>query len=286
MTELSIDRRHTHAAALEYARRGWHVLPVGAGPDRKLPYIKNWTHAACIDETQINEWWRQYPDANVGVATGPRSGFWVVDVDMKNGVDGLQSLRDRFGSRFEFDLDRHLVAKTATGGIHFLFQWDPLLPVRNAQAILPGVDIRGDGGQIVVAPSTRCIHGEWLAYRWNGLDRTISPITKWARELVTVSSTGVTRPVDLVAVMTGLREGSRDTELWRYACHLAKRGVPMPLAVSFISEAAARCRPPFDPKVALDKVIRAYGDTVSSETFSEAISTIEREIELRKENNR
>lgn len=283
MKEAIADRRHIQAAAIEYARRGWQVLPVGAGPDRKLPYIKNWTQAASSDEQQIAEWWQQFPEANIGIATGPRSGFWVVDVDMKNGVDGLKSLRDRFGSRFEFDLDRHLVGKTSTGGIHFLFQWDPALPVRNAQAILPGVDIRGDGGQVVVAPSVRRVNGEWVAYRWNATERTVSPIVPWARELVTASASGCNRPVDLVAVMTGLTEGSRDTELWRYACHLARRGVPMPLAASFITEAAARCRPPFDSEAAISKVIRAYGDQVSPGVLSEAISTIEREITLRKE---
>jgi hypothetical protein len=283
MTEAIVDRKHIHVAAIEYARRGWRVLPVGAGPDRKLPCIKNWTQAASSDELQIAKWWQQFPDANIGIATGPRSGFWVVDVDIKNGVDGLKSLRDRFGDRFEFDLDRHIVGKTATGGIHFLFQWDPEQPVRNAQAVLPGVDIRGDGGQIVVAPSVRRIGSEWVAYRWNATERTVSPITPWARELITASDSGCNRPVDLVAVMTGLTEGARDNELWRYACHLARRGVPMPLAASFITEAAARCRPPFDPEVALGKVIRAYGDQVSRGVLSEAISTIEREITLRKE---
>ncbi len=285
MTDLQIDRPVLDAA-LAYARRGWHVIPVGAGPDRKLPFIKNWTHEASVDEGRIASWWQQYPNANVGIATGPKSGFWVVDVDMKNGIDGWKSLMAQFGDGFEFDFKNHLVGQTATGGFHFLFPWDPTLPVRNGQAVLPGVDIRGDGGQIVVPPSTRLVAGRQAAYRWNDADLPLSPIAPWARALVTSSPGWGTsgKSVDVAAVMSGLKEGSRDTELWRYACHLAHRRVPMSLAVAFMSVAAERCVPPFDPRIARDKVIRAYGDVASPEVFQESIASIEREIQLRKEN--
>ena len=170
-------------AATSYAAQGWHVIPVGAGADRKLPYIKNWTQEASTDWDTIDGWWAEYPDANIGVVTGPKSGFWVVDVDMKNGVNGIDSLSRRFGAAFNFDHDRHIVGHTATGGYHFLFQWDPALPLRNGQAVLPGVDIRGEGGQIVVAPSTRFVGGKEVSYQWNDRWLPVSPITDWARAL-------------------------------------------------------------------------------------------------------
>ena len=254
-----------------------------AGPDRKLPFIKNWTRDASVDEGQIDSWWTQYPNANIGIATGPKSGFWVVDVDMKNGIDGLKSLIHRFGDDFDFDHKEYLVGKTATGGIHFLLQWDAALPVRNGQAVLPGVDVRGDGGQIVVAPSSRLVNGQWANYRWNSAALPLSPSTPWAKALVTTASGPGSRSVDVAAVMSGLNEGSRDTELWRYACHLAHRRVPMSLALSFMTVAAERCTPSFDPRIARDKVIRAYGETASPEVFQEAISSIEQELQLREE---
>jgi hypothetical protein len=286
MSESQIDRQQMANAALAYARRGWHVIPVGAGPDRKLPYIRNWTQEASTDAERIISWWSQFPTANIGIATGPISGFWVVDVDMKNGIDGLKSLMNRFGTGFDFDVEKYLVGKTATGGIHFLFQWDSALPVRNGQAVLPGVDIRGDGGQVVVAPSNRLIDGVWVNYRWNNAELPLSPITPWARALVTPPSGLGPRSVDVASVMLGLSQGSRDTELWRYACHLASRRVPMSLALSFMTVAAERCSPPFDPRIAADKVIRAYGEVASSEVFREAISSIEQELKLRKESTK
>jgi hypothetical protein len=276
-------RREMTNAAISYAHQGWHVIPVGAGPDRKLPLIKNWTEDASKDLDVIEGWWAEHPDANIGIATGAKSGFWVVDVDMKNGVDGLKSLRDKFGSDLVFDFEKHIVGVTATGGYHLLFKWDPALPVRNGQAVLPGVDIRGEGGQIVVAPSTRLISGQEVTYKWNDRWLPVSPIPQWARTLVSSVASAHARPVDLVAVMSGLREGERDTELWRYACHLARRAVPLDLALPFVSVAAERCQPPFDPQVARDKVIRAYGTTASKTAITNMISKIADELNRRKE---
>ncbi len=285
MSEVNCEPPLLLEAALAYARRGWHVIPVGAGPDRKLPFIKNWTNEASTDEARIRQWWSTYPDANVGVATGPKSGFWVVDVDEKAAVSGMRSLASRFGIGLELDIDQYLVGKTATGGIHFLFQWDPSLPVRNGQAVLPGVDIRGDGGQIVVAPSYRFIDGQRRVYQWNDETLPVSPMTSWAKELAAGTRESAARPVNVNAVMSGLTEGSRDTELWRYACHLAGRGVPLTLALGFVAAAADRCVPPFAPDLAREKVIRAYRDKASPEVLKEGIRSLEQEIQSRKESN-
>lgn len=282
MSDINEQSEQLLAAALSYAKRGWHVIPVGAGPERKLPLIKEWTRASTTDEEQIRSWWNQYPNANIGVATGPKSGFWVVDIDMKNGVNGLKSLTDKFGRRFDFDREKYIVGKTANGGLHMLFQWDASHPVRNAQAVLPGVDIRGDGGQIVVAPSVRVIDGSEVRYRWYRAELPVSPVPEWARSLADSRSAGTAGRVDLQAVMAGLTQGARDTELWRYACHLAGRGVPLDLALSFISVAAERCQPSFDTHLAREKVIRAYS-SVAPNAISNLVSEITDELNRRKE---
>jgi len=57
------------SAALGYARRGWHVFPIKAGTkDRPLV---SWGSEATADAAKIERWWSRWPDANVGVATGP-----------------------------------------------------------------------------------------------------------------------------------------------------------------------------------------------------------------------
>jgi putative DNA primase/helicase len=43
--------------------------------------------AATTDPNQIRTWWDRWPNANVAIVTGKRSGLWVVDVDPEKGGD-------------------------------------------------------------------------------------------------------------------------------------------------------------------------------------------------------
>lgn len=82
------------AAAMEYAHRGWAVVPLSG----KIPIIKDWTNAASTDPDQIRSWWVQNPTANVGIATGARSRLFVLDVDPdKGGDDSLRNLEEQYG---------------------------------------------------------------------------------------------------------------------------------------------------------------------------------------------
>ena len=71
--------------ALSYASRGWHVFPITKGTTNK-PRVK-WGTAATTNAKTIKEWWKAWPDDNIGLACGP-SGLCVVDVDMKKGKNG------------------------------------------------------------------------------------------------------------------------------------------------------------------------------------------------------
>ena len=88
------------AAALDYGRRGWAVVPLhtltgdGCSCGRldcsspgKHPRIKTGADhsAASTDAEQISQWWSLWPDANIGLVTGRRSGLLVVDVDPRHG---------------------------------------------------------------------------------------------------------------------------------------------------------------------------------------------------------
>ena len=47
---------------------------------------------ASTDTRQIHEWWTRWPHALIGMPTGERTGLAVLDVDMKNGKNGLRTL--------------------------------------------------------------------------------------------------------------------------------------------------------------------------------------------------
>ena len=128
-------------AAIDYAQRGWRVLPVGVD---KKPLNHNGSHGAATDTAQITRWWTERSFANIGIATSPES-FFVVDIDMKNGKDGQRSLKDKFQERLHFPADTNLSAKTPSGGVHLPFKWPAGMEIHNAQGVLPGVDMRGIG---------------------------------------------------------------------------------------------------------------------------------------------
>ena len=91
-------------------------------------------------------------DCGVGIATGARSGVFVVDLDVKNGIDGIAN----FAALGECPPTR--TVRTPSGGLHPYFK-HPGFPVKtSASALAPGIDVRGDGGY-VVAPGSPHVNG-------------------------------------------------------------------------------------------------------------------------------
>jgi len=77
--------------AMKYAQRGWYIFPVRQ--KGKTPMIKDWPNLATTDEKQVTAWWTQWPQANIGIATGKNSNLVVLDVDLKpGGKESLQTL--------------------------------------------------------------------------------------------------------------------------------------------------------------------------------------------------
>ena len=68
------------AEALLCAERGWHVFP--CSPKDKAPLNEHGLNDATLDRTIIEQWWRQWPRAMIGVRTGPESGIFAIDLDI------------------------------------------------------------------------------------------------------------------------------------------------------------------------------------------------------------
>jgi hypothetical protein len=103
---------------------------------------------------QVKAWWTKSPRANIGIATGPVSGCFVLDVDGAAGVQHLQ--------RHE-KLPKTPVSRSGKDdGYHCYFQYPPF-KIKNATEFLTDLDIRGYHGYIVAPPS---IHPNMKPYRW------------------------------------------------------------------------------------------------------------------------
>lgn len=140
-------------AALSYARRGWHVYPART---KRGGYGIQWSTEATTNERQITAWWTRWPEAIVCVATGP-SGLAVIDLDIKDGKNGPAVL-DKL-ERAHGRLPPTMMQRTASGGTHLIFRGE----IKSTVSVLgkelarageeSGIDTRGRGGMIVMAPS-------------------------------------------------------------------------------------------------------------------------------------
>ena len=138
-------------AALEIAAGGVPVFPCGANKRPLTPH--GFKDATCNDEI-ISDWWKRWPQANVAIPTGEMSDKVVLDVDMdkakgKDGENTLAALTAKHG-----ELPKTRQVKTPRGGRHICFR-HPGIPIPNntETKLGKGLDIRGDGGYVLVPPS-------------------------------------------------------------------------------------------------------------------------------------
>lgn len=144
-------------AALDYADRGWHVFPAPPGTKRShksAEHSDGRAWGATISPAEIKRDWNRWPSANVGITTGPASGIFVLDLDCKNGVDGIQWLKDRIAEHGE--LPHTVEAVSPSGGWHVWFSYPRDFDVKTCEGLIaPGVDVRGRGGMVLAVPSIK-----------------------------------------------------------------------------------------------------------------------------------
>ena len=164
------------AAALTYAARGLRVLPIV--PGKKHPPISAWQTAATTDPGTIEAWWTgPYSGHGVGIATGAGSGIWVLDIDDYDAYRDLERAHE--------PLPDTLTSITGSGGLHLVWRYptDGRVIRNNAGTRLgAGLDVRGEGGQIVAPPTG---HPSGGAYEWDAGQPT-EPVDapEWLLELV------------------------------------------------------------------------------------------------------
>ena len=130
---MSLDK------ALHLANQGYRVFPVR---EDKAPLVKRWPERATTDPEKVRAMWAKDLDAGVGIATG--DGLVVVDLDVKGGTDGVQSFTDWAA---EHGLEWTSTTRTTSGGAHVYLRATEAY--RNRAGMLPGVDVRADGGYVV-----------------------------------------------------------------------------------------------------------------------------------------
>lgn len=131
------------AVALDHAAAGRPVFP--CRPDNKRPLTDHGFKDASCNPEKIRRWWHDHPDAIPAIPMGRASGLAVLDLDVKDGKDGVAELR---ALGFDPDTLSPLSITTMSGGRHLYFRWQEGLR-SNAGQIAPGIDVRGEGGYVI-----------------------------------------------------------------------------------------------------------------------------------------
>jgi hypothetical protein len=264
-------------AAQWYAKRhGFKVFPVhciersggctcfrtDCGSVGKHPKTKHGVLDATTDIPAIEKWWTQWPDANVGLATG--DGFFVLDVDPRHGGDdSLLGLELKHGK-----LPDTVECITGGNGRHIYFAYDnTAAQVDNSVGrVARGVDVRGNNGYVLLPPSN---HQSGRRYRWEFSSRideveiAVSP--EWLLSLIRdpLPENRTPRPPsEWVQVLRGgIAEGGRNDALARLAGLLLRIRILDPEIAGELVHAInlARCKPPleFDE---VEKIIDSISD--------------------------
>lgn len=156
----SKDGSPLERAAVDYAKNNWFIFPVK--PKDKTPITSHGLKDATNKVDVVRDWWQRWPDANIGLNCG-KSGMVAIDLDKHGEYDGLaewEALQSRFGLRL-----RTSTSLTGGGGRHLLFKAPNDVHIKNSAGKLsPGIDVRAEGGYIVLPPS---IHPSGNPYAWD-----------------------------------------------------------------------------------------------------------------------
>lgn len=247
------------ASALAYARLGHRVVPLhtpnpatggcSCGKDAckeshsqgKHPRIADWVNAATTDPEVIRAWWHRWPSANIGLVMGAESRLFAVDVDGDAGAENLARFESKWGE--VPDGPRNITGRS-DGGYHAVFE-HPGGIVRNKVALAEGIDVRGDGGLIVVEPS---LHITGARYQWDAACHPLDgvafpPAPKWIVDAVRESHSADDTPaVDNSGDVT---QGRRNHALFRRGCSMRANGLlEAEIRAALLAFNSSCCSPP------------------------------------------
>jgi hypothetical protein len=176
--------------ALTYAAANFYVFPARASGEKRsykskeyCPEGRNW--GATKNPDTLRGYWAEHPDANIGLPTGADNGVFVFEFDTPEGhqIDGASSLAEleaKYGK-----LPPTSQSQSPTGSIHFYFRHPGFYVKCSNSEIAPGIDIKGDGGMVLVPPSNRPGKG---AYQWLN-DLPVADAPQWLLDLIKVTAT-------------------------------------------------------------------------------------------------
>lgn len=214
----NVNTRPKIAEVERLAKMGFRLFPCRTM--EKQPMLKGWQTVATSDLGTLRRWALDYPHCNWAVACGSASGVWVLDVDGELGRTSLMKLEAEHG---KLVTTAQVRTGRKDGGLHYWFRLLNGSSIPNsASKIGPGLDVRGDGGYVVVPPST---HPTGRAYHWSGGRQLIVPAPQWLENMA-MGPKKLGAPAQKVSAreFQPVRQGFRNDTLTRRAGSLRRNG--------------------------------------------------------------
>jgi hypothetical protein len=229
--------------ALDHAAQGIPVFPCNL---YKRPMTACGFKDATTDVGVIRGWFRDnLPIPAIATPTGPKSGKLAIDVDMDGGKSGgksLTELEEKYGP-----IPKGNTVRTGGGGLQYILRFppgsDPRGTIRNSAGnkLGAGIDIRGEGGYVIVPPSVSH-KGDYV---WESRGESLEDAPEWLIDLLlapTKTKSGespTSGTSDFVRDEEGkstIPDGSRDATLFGRARSLAMQGYPEEAIVAAIEK--------------------------------------------------
>ena len=244
-----------HQIALASAKAGIPVFPITPG-QKKPPLTEHGFKDATTDQHQINEWWRKWPEANVGMCPGP-GGFVVLDVDIKSG-DGMVEL-----SRLQIEhgkLPENMpVVTTPSGGRHMWLRLPEGVEPPGNRQIAPHIDVRSGAGYVLspgsvidgksysLSSGDRLSNAPVLPARWAPLFSAPAPKLENEAPEELDHPSDVRRAIQHARSAEPATAGSRNAIAYKLACELRDYGLSAGKVHEIMAEEwNPRCEPPLD----------------------------------------
>ena len=278
----------------QFTKRGIPVFPLR--PGTKKPAINAWPRNATTTAQIISSWRVSPARLNIGIPTGTASDLIVIDLDVKNGVNGLANWKALVAQHPP--VPQTWEAETPSTGRHLYFRKPKDLTINSSAGTVlgPGIDVRGEGGYIVAPPSSLGAAG---SYRWLVPPSAcpVAPMPPWLVILLTIppppssafggkTNPGSKRGRPLPTEYKGWRvkripQGYRDNAVHSHGSALRRYGCRREFIHQELNHLNENvCDPPLDPED-IERITRSCGKYRPETEFS-TVTERARELLIRR----
>jgi putative DNA primase/helicase len=182
----------------------------------------------------VRYYWQANPGANIGVVTGEPSGIIVLDIDGPLGAESLNG----------YAIPETLTVSTGrAGGTHYWFKC-PGTSIKNAVGLLPGIDVRANGGYVLAPPSR---HRSGNEYQWGNAEgfnwEAVKDAPDWLFQLIEKK---LTERGPKLGFQPTIPSGARNQTIFRECCKLRGTGADFKAIYAYALSRNKQCQEPLD----------------------------------------